>query len=306
MQRLLQHRLVIPRHVAALSPLRRVAALAFDDVTADDVLAFLEHIERDRKDSIATRNCRLAALRSFYRFVADREPLAAAQCAEVLRIPVKRGRRRTLTYLEPEEVTAILAQPDKRTVQGQRDHALFALLYNTGGRIQEILNLTPNAARLESPAQVQLLGKGRKARTCPLWPETAKLLAALLRRQPRKPDEPIFINRYGRPLGASGVRFRLKQYVREAAKLVPRLADKRVSPHTFRHTAAVHLVAAQVDVTVIQSLLGHARLDTTALYAQANLETKRKAIEQVDGDARRTKPPRWKRNPEILAWLDAL
>jgi site-specific recombinase XerD len=285
---------------------RLVAALTFDDVTADDVLAFLEHLERDRKDSIATRNCRLAALRSFYRFVADREPLAAAQCAAVLRIPVKRGPRRTLTYLEPEEVTAILAQPDKKTVKGQRDHALLALLYNTGGRIQEILNLTPNAVRLEPPEQVQLLGKGRKARTCPLWPETAELLAALLRRQPRELDEPIFANRYGRPLGASGVRYRLKQYVREAAKLVARLADKRVSPHTFRHTAAVHLVAAQVDVTVIQSWLGHARLDTTALYAQANLETKRKAIEQVDGDARRTKPPRWKRNPEILAWLDAL
>ena len=141
---------------------------------------------------------------------------------------------------------------------------------------------------------------------CPLWPETAALIEALLKRQPRGLDEPIFANRYGQPLHASGVRFRLRQCVNTAAKGHPRLQEKHVTPHTFRHTAAVHLVAAGVDVTVIQSWLGHAHLNTTFLYAQANVETKRKAIEQLDGAARPTRPPRWKREPALMSWLDSL
>jgi site-specific recombinase XerD len=248
----------------------------------------------------------LAAVRSFFAFVAEREPLAAGPCAEVLRVPIKRATRRTITYLDPEEVAAILAQPDRATPSGQRDHALLALLYNTGARIEEALSLTPSAAHLEAPTQVRLQGKGHKERICPLWPETASLLAALLRREPRGESEPIFVNRYGRPLCASGVRFRLRQYVAAAAKSHPRLCEKHVTPHTFRHTAAVHLVAAGVDVAVIQSWLGHVHLDTTFLYAQANVETKRRALEQVDGAARATRPPRWKREPALLAWLDAL
>ena len=285
---------------------REVADLVFADLTGTEVLAFLDHIERERHGTVTTRNCRLAALRSFFSFVADREPLAAGQCAEVLRVPIKRAPRRTITYLDPEEVAAILAQPDRTTLSGQRDHALLAFLYNTGARIDEALSLTPAAVRLEAPTQVRLIGKGRKERICPLWPETTSLLAALLKREPRAETEPIFANRYGRPLRASGVRFRLRQHVSAAAKQHPRLLAKHVTPHTFRHTAAVHLVAAGVDVTVIQSWLGHVHLDTTFLYAQANVETKRKAIEQVEGTARAARPPRWKREPALLAWLDSL
>ncbi len=285
---------------------REVAALGFVDLTADEILAFLEHVERDRHGSVSTRNCRLAALRSFFLFVADREPLAAEQCAAVLRIPTKRATRRSITYLDAEEVAAILAQPDRTTLAGQRDHALLALLYNTGARIQEALNLTPGVIRLDAPAQVRFMGKGRKERICPLWPETAALIGALLKRCPRSLDEPIFTNRLDQPLHASGVRFRLRQYVGSAERLHPHLREKHVTPHSFRHTAAVHLVAAGVDVTVIQSWLGHAHLDTTFLYAQANVETKRRAIEQVDGPARPGRPPRWKREPALLAWLDSL
>jgi site-specific recombinase XerD len=186
------------------------------------VLAFLDHSEKERHVSIGTRNCRLAALRSFFCFVADREPLAAGQCAEVLRIPIKRGPHRRIDYLDAAEVAAILAEPDCQTLEGQRDHALLALLYNTGARIQEALDLCPQAVRLESPAQVRLVGKGRKERLCPIWPETAELLAALLRRQPRTSNEAIFVNRYGRPLGASGFRFQLRRYVQAAAKRCPR------------------------------------------------------------------------------------
>jgi site-specific recombinase XerD len=187
----------------------------------------------------------------------------SAQCAEVLRIPVKRTPKRELSYLDPDEVEAILSQPDRATIEGQRDHTLLALLYNTGARIQEALGLCPRAVRLEAPAQVRLMGKGRKERTCPIWPETVDLLKALLKRQPRADDQPIFVNRYGQPLGAAGVRFKLNRYVRAAAEKTPSLARKHISPHTFRDSTAVHLVAAGVDVTVIRSWLGHAHLDTT-------------------------------------------
>jgi site-specific recombinase XerD len=293
------------RFVAARAG-RPVAKLSLNQLTADEVAAFLQHVETGRGASIATRNCRLAALRSFFLFVADREPSAAALCAEVLRIPSKKTVKRAICYLEPDEVAAILAQPDKTTLLGQRDHTLLGFLYNTGARIQEALDVCPKHLRLESPAHVRLFGKGRKERICPLWPETAALIAALLRRQSCSPDEPIFCNRYGRKLGASGVRFQLHQYIASACKTVPSLSAKRISPHTFRHTTAVHLIASGVDITVIRSWLGHAQLDTTNHYAQANLQTKREALERVAPRERPSKPPRWKRDQDLLAWLDSL
>jgi site-specific recombinase XerD len=285
---------------------KSVAKLALSDFMAEDVLAFLENIEQVRSASIGTRNCRLSALHSFFSFVADREPLVAAQCAAVLRIPTKQAPKPEICAMEEDEITAILAQPDRSKIEGQRDHVLLAFLFNTGARIQEALDLTPRALRLESPFQVRLFGKGRKERICPLWPETVELLKALLKRKPRSDDDRIFVNRYGAPLGASGVRFKLKQYVAAAAKKVPSLAGKRVHPHRFRHSTAVSLVAAGVDITVIRSWLGHESLDTTNVYARANLETKRRALEKVDPSVRPDKPPRWRREVDLLEWLDSL
>ena len=285
---------------------RPVVRLQLDHLTATEVLAFLDHLEQARQVTIATRNCRLAALRSFFAFVADREPLAASQCAAVLRIPTKRSPRREVSYLDTAEVAAILAQPERSTLEGQRDHALLACLYNTGARIQEVLDLCPRAIHFDAPAHVRLLGKGQKERLCPLWLETADLLAALLRRQPRLPHEPLFVNRYGHPLGAAGVRYKLQRYARGAAQQAPSLATKRVTPHVFRHTTAVHLVAAGVDVTVIRSWLGHAHLDTTNRYAQATLETKRAALEQLAPNARPALPPPWKQDDALLTWLESL
>jgi len=191
------------RFVAAQKT-KSVAGLGMDDLTAVEVLAFLKDIEQTRSSSIGTRNCRLSALHSFYRFVADREPLAAAQCAAVLRIPTKQAPVAEVRDLDEDEISAILAQPNRLKLEGQRDHVLLAFLYNTGARIQEALDLSVQALRLESPFQVRLFGKGRKERICPLWPETVELLKALLKRKPRREDEPIFVNRYGNPLKASG------------------------------------------------------------------------------------------------------
>ncbi|MFC1610289.1 tyrosine-type recombinase/integrase [Myxococcota bacterium] len=286
---------------------RTVARLRLEDLTGSEVVAFLQYVEQERGSSIGTRNCRLAALRSFFGFVAGREPGTVEQCAEVLHIPTKKAPLRAPSYLDPPEVESILAQPDRSTLEGQRDHVLLSFLYNTGARIQEALDLCPNAVRWESPTCVRLYGKGRKERLCPLWPETVSLLKALLERQPRGDDERLFVNRYGAPIGASGVRFKLAHYVAAAAKKVPSLASKRVTPHSFRHATAVHLVAAGVDVTVIRSWLGHVSLDTTNHYAQANLETKRKALERVGSHfAKAGRLPRWRRDRTILEWLDSL
>lgn len=284
----------------------RWQVLRLEDLAGAEVLAFLQHIEQERKATIRTRNCRLAAIRSFFAFVADHEPLAAKQCADVLRVPFKKAPQRVLCYLESAEVSALLSQPDRAKTGGQRDHALLSFLYNTGARIQEALSLRPQDLHLNSPAHVKLMGKGQKERISPIWSETAELIAALLRRQPRRPDETVFVNRYGQPLTASGFRFRLRKYVEAAAHQAPTLARKRITPHVFRHTTAVHLISAGVDVTVIRSWLGHAHLDTTNHYAQANLDTKRKALERVDSALRPTKLPRWKRDADLLVWLDSL
>jgi site-specific recombinase XerD len=281
-----------------------VPKLAMEQLTSAEVLAFLLHCENERGVSLGTRNCRLAALRSFFSYVAGREPQLIAQCGEVLRIPAKRKPQRAVCYLEPSELEAILAQPDRNSLDGQRDHTFLALLYNTGARIQEALDICPDAIRFESPAQVRLLGKGRKERVCPLWPETVHLLKALLKRQPRAGNEPVFVNKYGEPLGPSGARFKLREYVSAATKQAPSLAGKKITPHSLRHTTAVHLVASGVDITVIRNLLGHSNLNTTNHYARANMDTKRKALEQIS--QRPDKPPRWKRDSDLIAWLDAL
>lgn len=285
---------------------KKVATITLADLTAGVVIAFLSHAEHERGGTIGTRNCRLAAIRSFFNFVATRDPGSIAQCVEILNIPVKRGPVSEPCYLDPAEVTVILAQPDRSTLEGMRDHALLSFLYNSGARIQEALDLCPDAIRFDSPSCVRLTGKGRKERICPLWPETVMLLQKLLERQPRAPDQRLFVNRYGEPLSASGVRFKLAAYVRAAAETAPTLREKHVTPHAFRHATAVHLISAGVDVTVIRSWLGHVSLDTTNHYARANLETKRKALEQVSVPETPSRQPSWKRDTSVLAWLDTL
>jgi integrase/recombinase XerC len=282
-----------------------VSKLTLEDLTDKQVLAFLEHAERDRKVCAGTRNCRLAALRSFFSYVASREPLALGQCSAILQIRPKRTVTRPPDYLEPDEIEVVLNQPDRRRPEGFRDYVLLSFLFHTGARIQEALDVRPQDIRFEAPPCVRLFGKGRKERLCPLWPETAAALKVLLRRQPRADTEPVFVNRYGNPLGASGVRFKLAEYVATGAKACPPLGKKRITPHTFRHSAGVSLVSSGNDITVIRDWLGHAGLETTSIYARANLQTKRRALESMTAPAIR-RPPRWKRDIGLIEWLESL
>lgn len=285
---------------------RDVARLDTSELTAERVIAFLDDAERARKVKIATRNCRLAAIKGFFSFLADKDPTWGAHCAAVLRIPMKRGPKREPCSMDRDETEAILAQPDHASELGMRDRALLAFLYNTGARISEVLAVSTQDLRLESPFQVRLFGKGRKERICPLWPETVQLLRALLCEHKLAPNEVIFRNRYGEPLSASGVRFRLRSYLAKATQNAPRLAGKQITPHTFRHTAAVHLLDSGVDVAVVKDWLGHASLDSTYIYARANLETKRRALQNLELKTPGGKRKLWRQNPGLMAWLDSL
>jgi site-specific recombinase XerD len=273
---------------AARDASRGVEQLEIGDLCAGRVVKFLAALETQRANGIATRNARLAALHTLARFLATEHPNHMAALQAVLAIPFKRGARcAPIEYLEHAEVRELLAAIDRGSATGQRDYALFALMFNTGARVQEILDLRARDVRLDPPAQVRLRGKGNKTRICPIWSTTAQLLRPLcLRAEPAGAEPmPLFVNRRGQPLTRFGVRYLLRRYMASAAKTSPTLKDKSIHPHCIRHTTAIHLLKAGVDFASISQWLGHASLNTTMLYARADLDLKRQALLQVFPDA---------------------
>lgn len=288
---------------------RPVVALDFHDLAPDDILAFLEHLEVNRRNSVATRNARLAAVHAFARYAASNHPEHVELCQQILAVPFKRARLRVVEYLEADELSALLDAPDRTTREGRRHHALLLTLFNTGARVQELLDLRPCDLQLDRPLQVRLRGKGRKERMCPLWPQTVDVLRALLGEQGVDPTdtEPLFRNRRGKPLTRFGVRYLLRKYVHSARSVAKTLDAKRVHPHVLRHTTAVHLLQAGVDLVTISHWLGHASVETTNRYATVNLETKRAAIQNAGplGDIDPALAA-WRSDATILEWLEAL
>jgi len=212
-------------------------------------------------------------------------------------------------YLEMEEMRALLDVPDARTPAGRRNYVLLLTMFNTGARVQEILDIRPCDLQLERPLQVRLRGKGRKERFCPLWPQTAEALASLIRESHLDPDaaQPLFRNARGYPLTRFGVRYLLRQYSERAHATAPTLTAKRVHPHTLRHTAAVHLLQAGVDLVTISHWLGHASIETTNRYAAVDLETKRAAIAKAYPNTGLCDAvAAWRKDATILDWLEAL
>lgn len=289
---------------------RPVVRLEVADLDLAVVRDFLEHLEKKRGNEIATRNNRLAAIRSFFAFVAAEEPAFADHCRRICTVPLKRAPVRAIPYLEQDEMQALLAAPDRVTASGRRDHAMLLFLYNTGGRVQELIDVRAADLQLSRPRQVLLRGKRKKERICPLWASTASVLRRLLDEAgiALSSDEKVFRNAQGEPITRFGVDHLLKKHAVAAAARVPSLNRKRVSPHVIRHTAAVHLLNSGVDVNVIRSWLGHVDLRTTNIYAEIDLTTKRKAIEACapTGANGRGRHPSWKRNPDLLAWLEGL
>lgn len=266
---------------------RPIERLDINDVNRECVMGFLRHLESERGNSIATRNARLAALHTFARFLVAEHPDCLALLQGVLAIPVKRGaREKPIDYFESNEMAALLGSIDRSTSCGARDYVLFALLFNTGARVQEILDLRIRDIRLESPSQVRLHGKGNKVRLCPIWPGTASLLRDLISGAPSadKQDSTatfVFRNHRGGKLTRFGVRYRLKKHVTASASDAPTVLDKQLHPHSLRHSTAIHLLKSGVDFATISQWLGHASVDTTMRYARADLDIKRAALSQV-------------------------
>jgi site-specific recombinase XerD len=278
------------------------------DVTPDLVRSFLQDLEAGRGCAIATRNQRLGALHAFARFVGEHSPEHLEWAGQVRNIPFKRGTTTPVTYLEKPEMDALLASPDQRTDQGQRDHALLLFLYNTGARADEAAHVTvADLALARVPdsgySSTAIHGKGNKMRQCPLWSQTVTELRRLT--DGRRPAEHVFLNRCGAPLTRFGIHTLVERHVRRATTRSPSLANKRVSPHVIRHTSATHLLRAGVDINTIRAWLGHVRLDTTNIYADVDVEMKAKALELCEVKAT-AGSRRWRDDKGLMAFLRAL
>ncbi len=239
--------------------------LTVEQLTPERVLAFLQHLEVGRKNKTCTRNIRLSAVHSFFRYLGAENPEHLEQVQRVLSVPFKRAPRREIHHLEFAEIQAVLGSINRSTRDGRRDFVLLSLLFNTGARVSEIVGLKASDLRLTVPASVLLRGKGRRERVCPLWPETARLLNEHLEELGLYPDRPetVFRNHQGSNLTRFGVRLILRRHVQNAAQHMPALAKKRLHPHSVRHSTAVHLLRAGVDLSTIAHWLGHASVNTT-------------------------------------------
>ena len=285
-----------------------ISKLGLEKLSVELVLAFLQHLEQQRGNSPRTRNQRRAALNTFFGYLALRTPEALALCQRVAAIPVKRTSAPSTHYLERDEVARLFRSVPREGSLAQRDRAILLFLYNTGARAQEVVDLRVEHLRLEKPARVHLHGKGDKWRVCPLWEETVKQLRQLLGERQTSPQSPVFCSRKGRPL----TRFGLYKVVRRHASHLDIDApqSRRVSPHLFRHTAAVHLLGSGVEVNVIRAWLGHVSLDTTNHYAELTVQAKARALQQCElegvSSAGSPRHPAWKEDQALLNWLNSL
>jgi len=285
---------------------KSVEELSFEEIDESVVLNFLDHVEHTRGCSPRTRNARLAAIRAFFGFTAREEPSLLLHCQTIRTIPLKRTQHKTVDYLEKNEMQALLNVVELNSRSGVRDNALLLLLYNTGARVSEIVQLKVEDLRLDGTAQVTLLGKGQKYRSCPLWPETVEALQDYLRQRTAKdPAGPqLFLNANGSPLTRFGLRHIIGKYAVAAKSQCPSIAAKAVNPHTIRHTTAMHLLRAGNDVNMVSYWLGHADINTTHIYVEIDMEMKRQMLQKAGAPAVK-KPLPWQK-PDILQWLNGL
>lgn len=316
-QRLIAQRRASPRTIASYRDAFRLllgfaeqwlgqpaATLRLCQLDAPLVVAFLDHLEGERGNSVRSRNTRLAAIHAFARYAALEQPAALPQVQRILAIPAKRFERPLVGFLSREEVEAIVEAPDPCSWSGQRDRVLLTTAYNTGARVSELIAIRVMDLEPERCTAVHLYGKGRKERVVPLWKRTQALVRGWLARLDPAPDQVLFPNRFGQPMTRSGVEKRLACAVRTAGERCPTLRSTRISPHVLRHTTAMHLLQAGVDLAVIALWLGHESVTTTHHYLEASLQMKRQALERLqepDISALRFQP-----TEDVLAFLDSL
>ena len=282
--------------------------LSFDAISDTLILEFLNHIETKRENTANTRNQRLAAIKTFFRFLARHEPMMLAACERVCAIRAKTVPHKVMETLDHHEVQAVFKAVKADTVHNARDRALLSLLYNTGARVQELVNLNICDLRMDAPHHVKLFGKGQKERIVPLHPETVENLRQYLdiRANAGISGQAVFLNEKGVRLTRFGVSHIVKERMIGAIIYEPSLIGRKITPHTFRHTTALHLIQSGVDITVVKEWLGHADIKTTSLYVEINIEMKRKALDTFRPPTKlKTTPekPNW-RKPDVIKFLN--
>jgi len=283
---------------------KKPTELHLADLDAALILQFLEYLEKERHNSIRSRNARFIAIRSFMQYAALKEPAALGLIQSVLAIPMKRFERPQVGFLPQEQVQAILEAPPQSTWCGQRDRVMLATLYNTGARVSELTGMRVHDVLLASTAAIRIHGKGRKDRTVPLWHSTATQIRRWLRAYPRGPDEPLFPNRRGERMTRVGATERLHLAVQGATSQYTELARRKVSPHILRHSLAMRLLQAGVDITVIALWLGHESPVTTHMYVEADLTMKERALKRIQ--PHKTRQVRYQPKDGLLAFLQSL
>jgi site-specific recombinase XerD len=286
----------------------RPEKLTLDRLDAAAITGFLEWLEASRHNSASTRNQRLAAINSFCTWMQTEDPARMACYQNVLAIPAKKQPHPAVHHLTVEQTRLLLAQPDRSTRRGRRDATLLATLYDTAARVQELADLTVRDIHLEHPAMAALTGKGRKTRHVPLMGNTTAILAAYLAEHhldtPGHDDHPVFFNQHRSKLSRGGIAWIIRKY--QARTDNPQLAGADVSPHTLRHSKAMHLYEAGVPLPYIRDILGHVDLSTTEIYARASTEAKRKALEAAYTDTTSDDLSEWNQDPGLLDWLTNL
>ena len=301
-------RLMLP-HIAKKAH-TSIDLLQIQDITPERIQSFLSEIEEKRNCSVKTRNLRLSAMYAFAKYVALNCPEHVEWCRNVHKIPVKKSGRTLISYLEKEEMDALLDAPNRNTEQGRRDYILMLFLYNTGARADEAASLTVSdvlipTSKNKGIAMVTIRGKGSKIRRCPLWDKTAEELKILIRN--REVSEGLFLNRLGQPITRFGIYEMVTRYAQAIEHQIPSVKNKRVSPHTIRHTTATHLLQAGVDINTIRAWLGHVSINTTNIYAEVNMKMKAEALkccEIVDENPK--KKNQWKNDKNLMDFLDSL
>lgn len=282
--------------------------LTLDSINAAAIIGFLDWLESSRQNSVSTRNQRLAAISSFSRWMQAQDPTRMACFQDILAIPAKRQPQPAVNHLTVEQTRQLLAQPDRSTRPGRRDATLLATLYDTGARVQELADLTVRDIRVHPPALAALTGKGCKTRHVPLGDNTVTLLEAYLSEhhldRPGHDDHPLFFNQHRSKLSRGGIAWIINKYQNKTAD--PTLAKADISPHTLRHSKAMHLYEAGIPLPYIRDILGHVDLSTTEIYARASTEAKRKALEAAYSDIVTDDLPEWNHDPGLLTWLASL
>lgn len=286
---------------------QKIEKLTLSFITMEIMVQFLNWLEGSRGSSHSSRNVRLAAIRSFFRYLQYKCPDNMNEWQRILSIPVKKSEKPLINYLSVDGMRLVLAEPDTTTQTGRRDLALLALMYDSGARVQEIIDLKPSMIRLEEPYTVKLIGKGRKARIVPLLEEQVKHLKIYMKEnrllEPYANEYPLFMNRKREKLTRMGVGYILEKYVAAARQKNPSSIPDKISCHGIRHSSAMHMLQAGVNLVYIRDILGHSSIQVTEVYARADSKQKREAIEKAYTDLTPTGTPSWHQNDNLLQWL---